>query len=137
MNNRELRLGNFIQQSSIKAGGSIIEKMKVGAPNGFLKVNAEYFMFYLDSYLFSPIPITEEWLIKFGFLKTSIDGNFYSLYLNDSDEESFSRQRIEVIGLKYIELCRSGICFKRFECKYIHELQNLYYALTGKELELR
>ena len=64
-----------------------------------------------------PIPITEEWLLKFGFEKNSID-LFYSL-------KNF------IIRHDFI-LCDIDI---RVEIKYVHQLQNLYFLLTGKELQ--
>ena len=69
-----------------------------------------------------PIPITEEWLLKFGFEKqTDVcgfkwhKGNFYILQVG---KNSF--------------YCDYSLVFA---IDYIHQLQNLYFALTQKELE--
>lgn len=73
--------------------------------------------------MFEPIPITEEWLIKFGFEK--IKNEYYTI----NDIISF------IIDLK---ICYILIDNKlEIEIKYIHQLQNLYFALTGKELEIK
>ena len=76
-----------------------------------------------------PIPLTEEWLLKFGFENQQIEldypdklliisatvGGKYYFYLDDADGSTF--------GLNYIQ--------------YVHQLQNLYFILTGTELEIR
>lgn len=77
--------------------------------------------------VFAPIPITEEWLLKFGFQKGKFD------YLKNN--------------LEILELNNNGIfdayCtdleFSVFisEIKYVHSLQNLYFALTGEELTIK
>jgi hypothetical protein len=73
-----------------------------------------------------PIPLTEEWLLKFGFEKNSYwfkDDNMLRFGLIDNklhcsignDENGFLYNRIN----------------------YVHQLQNLYFALTGQELEFK
>ena len=75
----------------------------------------------------TPIPLTEDWLIKFGinlgvwfyddsFLISKKDDDTYQIYVQNAPQT----QRI---------------CFAEF--KYVHQLQNLYFALTGKELTFK
>ena len=85
-----------------------------------------------------PIELTEEILFKFGFVSTSIQGDILTLFLSDSDKDEFSRQRIDFWKNNQdgkVELCRGGVCFKMVICKYVHQLQNLFFCLTYKELE--
>lgn len=69
----------------------------------------------------APIKLTEEILLKCGF-KRSITGNF------------------EITDFVF-SLCNNTICsivssnFKP-TIKYLHQLQNLYFALTNEELEI-
>jgi hypothetical protein len=73
-----------------------------------------------------PIPLTEEWLLKFGFeLDIEDDGYSKGKYKASVSDEGC----IFFIYDSYypIEIC---------EFKYIHQLQNLYFALTGEELIL-
>lgn len=71
-----------------------------------------------------PIEITEQWLINLGFRKDEkID---YKWYLGDWLAYD--------IDDKCIRVADSWEFGKR---KYVHELQNLVFAITGKELELR
>lgn len=66
-----------------------------------------------------PIPITEDWLVKFGF-EEALNGWWCS-------DEIFS----------YKDGC-FGFGVDRFtEIKYIHQLQNIYFANTGKELPFK
>ena len=78
---------------------------------------------------FEPIPITEEWLIKFGFYIVS-DNEYKTRF--DILEDG----RFDYILVKH-NLCTSAIRFEGgslFNIKYVHQLQNLYFALTQKEL---
>ena len=70
------------------------------------------------------IPLTEEWLVRFGFLKKGIrfsknglllwkENDLFIFSLFESDSET---QRNTII-------------------KHVNQLQNLYFALTNEELE--
>jgi hypothetical protein len=74
-----------------------------------------------------PIPLTEEWLLKFGFeLDIEDDGYSKGKYKVSVSDEGC----IFFIYDSYypIEIC---------EFKHTHQLQNLYFALTGEELEIK
>ncbi|HDZ04849.1 hypothetical protein LCGC14_0370870 [marine sediment metagenome] len=64
------------------------------------------------------IPLTKEWLEKFGFVKKT---------------HSYTKDRIS------IKEQRKGYYFYHtgMEIKYVHQVQNLYYALTNEELTLK
>lgn len=78
--------------------------------------------------LCKPIPLTEEWLVKFGiytyeskeFLNKGVvyysSDNVFYIYSGMGDEDSY--------GFK-------------IEIKYVHQLQNLYFALTNEELIIK
>lgn len=75
-----------------------------------------------------PIPLTEEWLLKFGFEKTEWDNNnsFRKMIGNNDYTIVFYSNGICEI---------SDIITKKID--YVHQLQNLYFALTGEELTLK
>ena len=87
-----------------------------------------------------PIPLTEEWLLKFGFVK-----DYYRI--NDqSVPERFIEDDIWRLEDDLHLYCKSGVwylmdeydsllSFKR-EMKGVHDLQNLFFALKGKELTI-
>ena len=68
----------------------------------------------------NPIPLTEEWLIKLDFNK--FPGS-YPLF----NKDNFWACELINVGFLKIEHLELTI-------KYVHQLQNLYFALTGEEL---
>ena len=71
--------------------------------------------------LVKPIPLTEEWLVAFGF--DSQCGNEW--HFESACFEWFYDEFYYTAG----EGCKMSISIK-----HVHQLQNLYFALTGKEL---
>lgn len=80
-----------------------------------------------DGWKLRPIPLTEEWLLKFGFIKMdwTENENCYekSFVLQKDDKEGYNLMDNDVATLQ--------------QFKYVHQLQNLYFALTGEELTLK
>lgn len=74
-------------------------------------------------YILNPIPLTEEILLKCG---SCLDRAYYIL---TPVEMRYSYKRKEFCVFFNTEV----ICC----IKYLHQLQNLYFALTGKELEVK
>jgi hypothetical protein len=74
------------------------------------------------------IPLTEEWLVKFGFE----DNNYTFDLMANRKKLSFGwYARVVSSGV------RRGFSMGKYKhIKHVHQLQNLYFALTGKELEL-
>jgi hypothetical protein len=78
----------------------------------------------------APIPISEEWLIKLGFIKTPQwkDNLTWSL-------EGFQYFSIDCDSMD--DVCLEGYKHSFRSIRYIHELQNMVYAILGRELELK
>jgi len=78
----------------------------------------------------SPIPLTEEWILKFGFEK-----EFEHIFIFPNN------MSIRIVGyawnIQMFDLCCEWYDTPIRSIKYIHQLQNLYFALTGEELELK
>lgn len=70
-----------------------------------------------------PVVITEEWLLKFGFIETS------------AQEHRFELKPFVVYLWLTGVVIEIGKEFYETDNKYVHQLQNLVFALTGKELE--
>jgi|688.fasta_scaffold662884_2 hypothetical protein len=119
MKANELRLGNLIYDIP-ERGGKIISVNKVW-------IDDDGESLYFD--LCNPIPLTEEWLIKFGFVKT--DEGYITRTWKENDLNVILTSKHAVVssagnfGLVY---------FKPIKC--VHQLQNLYFTLTGQELEI-
>ena len=81
---------------------------------------------------YQPIEINEEWLMKFGFEKI-IDNEFtlrYELKKDPRFDYFFSKHNLKTFGLRF-----QGSTFFNV-VKYVHQLQNFYFALTGRELNI-
>ena len=100
-----------------------------------------------ETKVFEPIPLTEEWLLKFGFCAWDDKKTIYTLtrtidkYNTDcfrfwfkSDKLVFDYIQDEVHPTDSIYDDKNII---RLNIKYVHTLQNLYFALTGEELKLK
>lgn len=80
----------------------------------------------------SPIPITPEVLERCGFIKYGQTPFFsYRLKVNSLDELAWYSQDCE---LRY-QTIGSGFT-RNFNIKYLYQLQNLVFALTGQELKI-
>lgn len=79
-----------------------------------------------------PILITEEWLTKFGFGKLPT-GSYPLCMQNWCKSDSKNNSFIIETGSRGFIL--RGRDF--FLNKYVHQLQNIYYVLTGEELECK
>ena len=122
---KELRIGNLIY-----IGGDYEPIYRLGNKRfwsllGDKVSNKEGFRYKYAN----PIPITEDWLLKFGFVHKG--GNGYKAPTN-TEYWHFS------LGNGFIPsiwLSRTIVSDGYKGCKYIHQLQNLYFALTGDELK--
>lgn len=78
-----------------------------------------------------PIPITPEWLERFGF-ECVYKSAMHSTYFNNCMSYYFWNKPWNKPNQQYAEFNAAII-----HCKYIHQIQNLYFALTGEELILK
>ena len=67
-----------------------------------------------------PIPLTEDWLERFGFEYSDLNG----------DSGLWKIPPFQIYG-KYNQF----IYDYELDVNYVHQLQNLYFALTGEELK--
>ena len=76
----------------------------------------------------TPIPLTEEWLLKFGFeVNTPNLRWMHPVLLSEV-------YKTESGGLT---LLQNGTHLTNNPILYVHQLQNLYFALTGEELTIK
>ena len=79
------------------------------------------------------IPLTEEWLIKFGFKQGNSMNFYWNKLIRDNINISIDPDDGEVWVCDIFD--NESIILT--EIKYVHQLQNLYFALTGKELTIK
>jgi len=101
----------------------------------------EDYEFYKDRMQdIKPIRLTEEWLLKFGFEKDAYDTDEFGDPVHTIDICLKGHDRI-FIG-KYPQdnwvSIRDGDTGDSLsnDIKHVHQLQNLYFALTSEELEI-
>jgi hypothetical protein len=82
-------------------------------------------------WLITAIPLNNEWLLKFG-AKIDESNDYYLLLPDLIDMRLYIKH-------DHILLCKGQVCplFEYDHIKSIHQLQNLYFTLTGKELEVK
>lgn len=114
----ELRMGNYY----------------VGYDNAFYAVDLNLFErinngIDLDEIIKEPIPLTEEILLKCGFEYENYIKDIRGLLVKDNFEIGLDGEdfRLNQMSVRF----RNSIIIK---VKYLHQLQNIYFALTDKEL---
>jgi len=79
-----------------------------------------------------PIQLSEEWLIKFGFEKFEFEydeGNEISYVLEKKNGHQF-------VLSEDLQPMDGEIAMLDYKLEYVHQLQNLFYCLTGVELAI-
>jgi hypothetical protein len=71
-----------------------------------------------------PIPLTEEWLLKFGGILDYEDNS----YIFGNFAVSVNKKSEAIMFFKDEQIA---------EFNYLHQLQNLYFALTGEEIVIK
>ncbi len=123
MKNTEIRIGNLINRNGLIV--TVDEQTFWDMKN-----NPEQY---------NPLPITEEWLIKLGFVVTDDYGDqvYYAVkgYGNRHFYVCLDHEQI-AFGLSVFNEI-TGIFWDDEKLQYIHQLQNLYWCLCSIELCLK
>jgi len=131
MEARELRIGNLI-----KSGNGIYKVVAVSVQGVEIMipydkdVNSQngHILNYAST-IIKPIPLTEEWLVKLGF-------NYGGIWIELMGLMSCGRiLQHKGIGAKSTAFYINEQFIANIQ--YLHELQNLYFALTGTELKTK
>lgn len=124
---QELRQNNLIRDIE---SGRIGEVLTIGEKRCTIKM--PYSKLSQSYEEFEPIELTEEWLLKMGFdsnkVAYKIDNErflfelyFYDAWnLNYTEKPKFGNGNVEISGYWYV-----------------HQLQNLFFALCGEELKIK
>lgn len=135
MNKNELRVGNIV---SVEAEIVTVESIYEVGIN--LEIQSGYYgsweceydgvfntSLFRPNMLILPIKLSGEWLLKLGFSERPHLNDWYKS-ISDSNTILFIRNG------------EYGICAENSRpaiighCNYVHQLQNLFYSLTGEEL---
>lgn len=125
----DLRIGNLIDHSfngivKVKGIHPSLDKLHIDC----VKEQGEGKKAWRDIKEFSPIPLTEEWLVRFGFNKHQ-DGWFWINW-----------------GTNGVAIVKWAHVYKKYSYELgkhkvkildsVHQLQNLFNAITGTELTI-
>lgn len=137
MKANELRIGNWIEGIKMENPIRIInDSIAYNYYNERFEIDA------IDIKYYKPIPLTEEWLLRFGFKKNEpeISDGYFNWW---NKEKSVSVDVEYVLTDNGVELLYYYVLQDINGCRpykhiiYVHQLQNLYFALTGEELTLK
>lgn len=118
MEAKKLKVGNIVKLPN----DNWAKVFNVGNPDGSGDSVNGY-----DINLCEPIKLTEDWLLKFGFEKPAYSWIGEKFHLSEWDEYplnwcvAFNKNNAVIVD----------------KLKYVHELQNLFFAITGEELKLK
>lgn len=121
----ELRLNNlFIDAKgricSVKEISKDIDNCRISSIEGAL-----------TTFPIEPIPLTEEWLIHFGFIQCE-NKHWYEIKF----KKKGLTMAVNLNGRLNLENSKEDEIVIRDCCHFIHQLQNITYALTGIELTI-
>jgi len=117
----ELRIGNLIADIDGDVF-NIKQENLCDFANGFINVE--------------PIPLTEEWLLKFEYVKFKSNEIYNEWFLIIDGVLKY--KIIETVNyLKNNSKFTIPNSDKPIMIQYVHQLQNLYFALTGEELTIK
>lgn len=116
---KELRIGNYVNHKT--EGLSRVTEIESHENQiGVTPLSFNNYVFMCAE--IKPIPLTSEILEKCGFKKDK-DGIY--LFLNV----------LYWLDIGYLQIANQYMAILNAPCQYLHQLQNLIFALTGKELE--
>ncbi len=134
----ELRIGNYLYDNQERV--CIVNA--IGYDFCEHEISAPAIIGAITSYPNKPILLTEEWLLKFGFEHNigdekntwyipgfgyDISNGYFWKY-----EDLYNADCEEYVQIKDVQI----ITVLSKNIKYVHQLQNLYFVLTGEEIEL-
>jgi len=122
----ELRIGNYIQDKQFKNIGYL----KHWISKNMVCVKKEFSTSTDHISEFEPIELTEELLLKCGFVKNDNCYNYYEFSLEPINEKEY------FVILKYT-LPIAWAKLNQLPISSLHQLQNVYFALTQTELQIK
>ena len=134
MKANELRIGNYINNEQRTEFVRAVDNWRIQCH--LLTDKKQETLYEVSIHLIKPIPLTEQWLVDFGFDKNINKNQIDSIEMKlsiDNNKTIFSSCGTLDGGMVVLCLC-AGNYFSN-NLKYVHQLQNLYFALTGKELK--
>jgi hypothetical protein len=128
MRANELRIGNYVKANKLACNekeGNTLTVCGIGLDVDLTNGTTQNYI-GIDGIL-----LTKEWLLKFGFSKKDNSSYYYPKGVWHRYVFGYTKFR-----LPYLNLEPEGGIVPHATCNYVHQLQNLYFALTNKELTI-
>ncbi len=126
MKAQELRIGNWVYEIEDAIQVEVVDIS-----------NLYYNDFNDGTIIYTPIPLTEEWLVKFGFEKGTYN-NYVKVVVEDKNRFFTQHHSLDWDDddkcWYYSDDESNASCHRVRDVTCVHSLQNLYFALIGKEL---
>ncbi|AZA76252.1 hypothetical protein EG347_01270 [Chryseobacterium sp. G0186] len=125
MNVADLKIKNLVEyKNQIYTITEIFQSIE---EEYFVKIENDIHSIFVPADSITPIKITEEWLERLGFSR---------IYSSDQSiryerPEAFIKYDIDLSSRKILEGLK--IYGNAIKCRYIHEFQNIFSCLFGKE----
>ena len=128
MKAEELRIGNYVlyEQNSIEF------IIKTISDDGFDVYNMTEST-WIEYDQFAGIPVTEEWLLKLGWVWNE-DTETFEKYPNGDVRMHLQYEPVSRSYTMFNYVLNAKIADRIW---HVHQLQNLYFALTGSELTIK
>ena len=123
MKNTELRIGNYVTFTD--ETNTIVAISPADFAREFHKG------YHFDGY--EPIPLTEDWLVRFGFECEEQEATGIALY-NEWSIGRFCLLTDGTEGWAKDSYAKTFLDEPNVEVKHVHQLQNLFYCLCSEEL---
>ena len=127
MKPEELRIGNYATDSNFEFTVYGIDPIYIEA-----KIDSSNNIYSLNYENIEPIPLTEQWLIDLGLESRLVQPDMYYEYSIRNGFEIYCYMDASGNCLFWVE-GPDADCFI-VKCDKVHEFQNIYFSLTGKEL---
>jgi hypothetical protein len=137
MKAQDLRIGNLVYFNNNNIGTiTEIKSSLISEPSFLIGINNRIDIYYdIDNLKF--VPLTEEILLKCGFSTTDYKSGYIGIdHKAGGIITDFVLTYPLVIGEFQKHFIWEHSKFKYNELKYVHQLQNIFFALTNEELTI-
>jgi len=132
MNANELRIRNLVEYQ--KGCYGYVYSIESAEPRKNKRFSDKSIITIFDGGLLSvpideidPIPLTEDWLLKMGFV-------YRGIYYHFPNHDIFKLEQYKNKNAYWLRHASESLDSVRIN--HVHTLQNLYFSLTGEELQL-
>jgi hypothetical protein len=124
MTAKELRIGNYVNYMVLRSYMQGVVRTINNATCNITGIGLSSPIGSIKFSMIEGIPLTEEWLLKFGFKKPAHSFICDIFHLSEWDE----------FKNNWCVAMNKNNAVVVLKLKHVHQLQNLYFALTGEEL---